>query len=106
MFYEIWLLNRSLEKEKEMVENKSDFWGIIYLIPTFHNPTGRCLSKVQCDSIIEMAEKSNLLLICDDVYNLLWYNQPNDRLLSHKPSSPNVISNGSFSKILAPGKNG
>ena len=62
------------------------------------------MSKAQCDSFIELVEKFNLLLICDDVYNFLWYNQPFKRLLSYKPLSVNVISNGSFSKILAPGK--
>ena len=89
--------------EKQSSESNTDFWGMVYLIPTFHNPTGRCMTEAQCTSFIELVEKFNLLLICDDVYHFLWYNQPSKRLLCHKPSSRHVISNGSFSKILAPG---
>ena len=88
------------------------FWAMFYTIPTYHNPTGVCLSDTKCKKIIGLARKYNILVICDDVYNLLHYSSDNNapkRLVSYDNKEDedygggHVISNGSFSKILAPG---
>ena len=50
-------LEQSLEahmsmKPRELGRNKP-FWSMLYLIPTFHNPTGVCLSPgiyIQCST--------------------------------------------------------
>nr|XP_018667032.1 uncharacterized protein YER152C [Ciona intestinalis] len=91
----------------------------MYIIPTHHNPTGCCYSPEKCRRLIELAREHNLLIICDDVYNILNYSlDTNDskrkfefspqRLFAYdNPSDPeykgNVVSNGSFAKIIAPG---
>lgn len=97
----------NLEKSSALTTGSSNrFWGLIYVIPTFHNPTGRYLMPEYCKKLILLAVKHNLLIICDDVYNLLHYNkeiQPPTRLYQFNKSCPNIISNGSFSKIVAPG---
>ena len=64
-------------------------------------------------SLVKLARKNDLLITCDDVYNLLHYtcDKPPKRLFAYdiegikndKDFKGNVISNGSFSKILAPG---
>ena len=94
------------EEKSRFAQTKQKFWGMIYTIPTFHNPTGLCLTEQECKNMIDVAEENDLLLICDDVYNLLWFSEEgkrlSKRLLAHKKSS-NIISNGSFSKVLAPG---
>ncbi|XP_070531720.1 2-aminoadipate transaminase-like [Ptychodera flava] len=94
------------------------YWSMVYLIPTFNNPKGTCLAKEKCEQILKLARKYNILIFCDDVYNLLSYipgEKPEDkplpsprRLFAYdKKTDPdyvgNVISNGSFSKILGPG---
>eukprot|EP00092_Neocalanus_flemingeri_P064389 GFUD01078139.1.p1 GENE.GFUD01078139.1~~GFUD01078139.1.p1 ORF type:complete len:436 (-),score=114.60 GFUD01078139.1:465-1772(-) len=83
------------------------FWGLIYTIPTFHNPTGTTFSTKTGSRMVEIARQSGLLVFCDDVYNLLPYHQLDySRLKSLDTSGPgsgSVISNGTFSKILAPG---
>ena len=99
-------------KIKEKKNETGKFWAMLYTIPTYHNPTGVCLSYSKCRKVIEIARKYDILVICDDVYNLLYYSGDNDipkRLVSydrkedHDYGSGHVISNGSFSKILAPG---
>ena len=114
-------LHDSIKKEYDRLDivNKSDtekFWAMFYTIPTYHNPTGVCLSAAKCHKVIHLARKFNLLIICDDVYNLLHYKTEDltldsapKRLISYDNkyddnyNGGHVISNGSFSKILAPG---
>ena len=78
----------------------------LYLIPTFHNPTGTTMSQERRDRLVELAQEHNFILAVDEVYHLLSYTSN-----ARKPpksfaayiDEENVISLGSFSKILAPG---
>lgn len=92
------------------------FWAVFYTIPVHHNPTGVCASEAVCAGVVRAARALDFLVVCDDVYNLLHYSEevPAPRRLfsverSLCQTAPgggvprNVISNGSFSKILAPG---
>ncbi|XP_053663627.1 2-aminoadipate transaminase [Anopheles marshallii] len=91
------------------------FWGVYYTIPTFHNPTGIVFSAEKCQQLIRLARETDILIACDDVYNLLHYDDPTapppKRLFAYDIADMgrmdgwrgNVISNGSFSKILSPG---
>ncbi|XP_035786406.1 uncharacterized protein YER152C-like isoform X2 [Anopheles albimanus] len=91
------------------------FWGVYYTIPTFHNPTGIVFSEDKCQRLITLARNSDILIACDDVYNLLHYTNPEQappkRLFAYDIEGlgkidgwrGNVISNGTFSKILSPG---
>lgn len=81
------------------------FWGMIYTIPTFHNPTGITFSSQTGRSLVQIARQAGLLVFCDDVYNLLPYRQLEYSRLKALDSKDEgcVISNGTFSKILAPG---
>lgn len=87
-------------------ESSGRYWGMIYTIPTFHNPTGISMQKCVGENLIKLARKYNLLILCDDVYNLLNYQTRTPefsrlKVLNHDQDC--VISNGTFSKILAPG---
>ena len=81
------------------------FWAMVYTIPTYHNPTGKTMSPEKGRMLIELATQENMLVVCDDVYNLLTYSPlPFSRLRALQQKHENcVISNGTFSKILAPG---
>lgn len=57
-----------------------------------------------------MSRENDILITCDDVYNMLTYSNdsPPKRLFAYDNREDvnykgNVISNGSFSKILSPG---
>ena len=69
----------------------------LYTIPTFHNPTGITMSYEKRE---ELCKIDNLVIFSDEVYQLLYFDEPPPPSLSF--FSENVISLGSFSKILAP----
>lgn len=80
-----------------------------YLVPTYQNPIGTILSEEKCKRIIHLARKYNVLLFCDDVYNMYHYEgKPIKRLFAYDDVNDedygkgSVISNCTFSKILAP----
>ena len=90
-------------RKTELEEDDGRYWGLYYSIPTFHNPTGVTFTESVMSRIVEISEKYKVLVICDDVYNLLPYSgQPAVRLKSLDRAG-NVLSNGTFSKILCPG---
>ncbi|XP_062515303.1 uncharacterized protein LOC134190803 [Corticium candelabrum] len=107
-------LKKVVEKTLSTVPRKpasslQSFRAMLYLIPIFHNPTGICLSHERCREVIDIARKNDLLVVCDDVYNLLSYtDEKYPRLFSYdKKDDPdyqgNVVSVGTFSKIFGPG---
>ncbi|KAH8371236.1 hypothetical protein KR093_006712 [Drosophila rubida] len=97
-------------KTRQFKSKSKEFWGIYYTIPTYHNPTGILFSPDVCRGIVRLARKFDFLVLCDDVYNILHYAEKplHSRLLSYDVRTDgdyvgNVISNGSFSKIIGPG---
>ncbi len=89
--------------EEKLAEFRPKF---LYLIPTFQNPTGTTMPQEQRERIVQLAKEYDFIIVADEVYHLLNYT-------SYAPTPPksfaayidaeNVISLGSFSKILAPG---
>ncbi len=74
----------------------------LYTIPTFHNPTGVSLSPERRQALVTLAAAHEFLIIEDDVYRELSYDDPPpSSLWSLAPHQ--VIRLGSFSKSLAPG---
>jgi 2-aminoadipate transaminase len=74
-----------------------------YTIPVFHNPTGRTLSLTRREKLVALSREHNFLIVADEVYQALNFSvQPPPPLASFIHSGQ-VISLGSFSKILAPG---
>ena len=74
----------------------------LYLVPNFANPSGVTLSEERRPKILEIAKKNRILVIEDNPYGLLYFNeQPPNALRSLDEDG--VIYLGSFSKILVPG---
>ena len=82
------------ELKKKLNPDKTNY---LYTIPTFHNPTGYTMSH---EKRVELSKIKNLVIIADEVYQFLYFNEPPPPPLAFY--SDNVISMGSFSKILAP----
>ncbi|XP_017473614.1 PREDICTED: 2-aminoadipate transaminase isoform X1 [Rhagoletis zephyria] len=92
-------------QKKRFQSNSKTFWAMYYTIPAYHNPTGILFSEAICQNLAELAQKYDFLILCDDVYNILNYTiaRPPKRLFAYDKGSGNIISNGSFSKIIGPG---
>ncbi|MGC9313206.1 MAG: PLP-dependent aminotransferase family protein [Sediminispirochaetaceae bacterium] len=75
---------------------------MVYLIPTFQNPTGRTIPVERRKKIAEIAKATDTLVIEDDPYGQLRYRGEFQTPI--KVFAPDhVIYCGTFSKIFAPG---
>ncbi|CAO2651752.1 Nn.00g000350.m01.CDS01 [Neocucurbitaria sp. VM-36] len=101
---------------------KKLYQHIIYCVPTFSNPSAKTMSLRRRQELIRLARDYDALVITDDVYDVLrWPAEQGvspdqlgdvpprlvdiDRTLDGGPKDEwgNAMSNGSFSKIIAPG---
>jgi DNA-binding transcriptional MocR family regulator len=76
---------------------------MLYTIPTFHNPTGRCLTDERRRELVDCAQRKGLLIVEDDAYRELAYDGPAPPSLWSLAPPGTVVRLGSFSKSLAPG---
>lgn len=76
---------------------------MVYLIPTFQNPTGRTLSIERRKKIAELAGKYGVIVLEDDPYCDLRYRGKSLPPVKSFDESGNVIMLNSFSKIISPG---
>ena len=81
---------------------------LVYLIPTFGNPSGATLSLERRKRILQIAAQTQTLVVEDDPYGELYFGKeppPSMLALSEGvPGSRDWLSHcGSFSKILSPG---
>ncbi|KAL6408369.1 uncharacterized protein AUP68_08226 [Ilyonectria robusta] len=95
---------------------------VIYAVPTFANPSGKTMSLRRRCELVKLAREFDALVVTDDVYDVLRWSEKEDAPLSELESVPprivdldrtldggpqhewgNAVSNGSFSKIIAPG---
>jgi 2-aminoadipate transaminase len=76
---------------------------MLYCIPTFHNPTGACLSAERRQALLQIASHEGFLIIEDDVYRDLAYDNAPPASLWSMDTANVVLRLGSFAKSLAPG---
>jgi DNA-binding transcriptional MocR family regulator len=86
--------------EEKLAESRPKF---LYIIPTFQNPTGHTLSAERRQQLVSLSRKHDFLVVADEVYHFLSYASLPPKPFAADTSGGNVISLGSFSKILAPG---
>jgi len=94
------LMVESLEENLKRFKPK-----FLYTIPIHHNPTGSSLTEARRARLIELSRQFDFLVLADEVYQLLSYtDDPPKPFAAHTNAyAENIISLGSFSKILAPG---
>jgi DNA-binding transcriptional MocR family regulator len=76
---------------------------LLYLVPTFNNPTGASLSADRRQALVDLAAGEELLIVEDDVYRELSYDGAAPPSLWSMAESDVVARLGSFAKTLAPG---
>ncbi|WP_027013725.1 aminotransferase-like domain-containing protein [Comamonas composti] len=81
---------------------------LVYLIPTFGNPSGATLSLERRKKVLELAAKHQTLVVEDDPYGDLYFGEaPPPSLLALSAQVPGsrawLAHCGSLSKVLSPG---
>lgn len=87
--------------EKALKENENV--KLIYLIPTFQNPTGITMPLKKRKAILELAQKYNVYILEDDPYVELRFTGVPEPEIKSLDTDGRVIYCGSFSKILSAG---
>jgi 2-aminoadipate transaminase len=75
----------------------------LYTVPTFNNPTGISLAAERRQALVELAVAERLLIVEDDAYRELFYDDPAPASLWSIAPRGTVVRLGSFSKVVAPG---
>ncbi|MDY5015345.1 MAG: PLP-dependent aminotransferase family protein [Eubacteriales bacterium] len=88
-------LERALKTEKNV--------KLMYLIPTFQNPTGRVMSLAKRRRVLELSKRYDVPIIEDNPYYELRYSGEYVPTLKSLDTDGRVIYAGSYSKVLSPG---
>ncbi|QQK77391.1 PLP-dependent aminotransferase family protein [Salicibibacter cibarius] len=76
--------------------------SMLYLNPTFQNPTSKTMSWNNKQDVLALAKTYQLPIIEDDVYRDLWLSQEAEPSLASMDDGDHVLQVGSFSKTVAP----
>ncbi|WP_226568773.1 MocR-like transcription factor YczR [Mangrovibacter yixingensis] len=71
---------------------------LAYLIPDFHNPTGRCMNLAERQNIAAIAERSHTPLVIDETMAELWYETPPPPPVACFGDAERIITLGSCGK--------
>lgn len=76
---------------------------LFYMNPTFHNPTGYTVPSAQRKLLVELAERYRCLLIEDDAFHDIYFDEAPPQPLFTYDTDGWVVHLRSFSKNFAPG---
>ncbi len=94
-----------LEKVLKDLDEKGEIEKVkfIYTVPTFQNPAGVTMSLEKRKALIELAEKYDIIIVEDDPYGALYFDETPPDSLYKLAGKERVILLNTFSKILTPG---
>ena len=87
--------------EKVIAENENI--KILYVIPTFQNPSGETMSLEKRKAVLEIARKNNILVIEDNPNGELTFDGNKMPTIKSMDTGLNVAYSRSISKVIAPG---
>ncbi|RSS34292.1 PLP-dependent aminotransferase family protein [Streptomyces sp. WAC08241] len=77
---------------------------LLYVVPTFQNPTGRTLPAERRAAVAEAAARHGFWIVEDDPYSELRYDGERVPWIAADPAAADrTVLLGSFSKVMAPG---
>ena len=91
-----------LEKLEETLKNTKNA-KLLYLIPTFQNPSGTCMSLEKRLAVLELAKKYEIAILEDNPYGELRFAGEDIPTMKSLDKDGLVIYCSSFSKILSAG---
>ncbi|MFN0148861.1 MAG: PLP-dependent aminotransferase family protein [Dehalococcoidia bacterium] len=100
---EVGLRVDRLEEELKKLADSGQRAKFIYCIPTHQNPAGCTLPLDRRERMIELAREYNTLILEDDAYGELWFDNPPPPSLFALSGGDHAVKISSFSKVLATG---
>lgn len=91
-----------IEKLEETLKNTENA-KLLYLIPTFQNPSGTCMSLEKRKAVLALAKKYEIMIIEDNPYGELRFEGEDIPTLKSLDTDGLVIYCSSLSKILSAG---
>jgi DNA-binding transcriptional MocR family regulator len=88
------------ECERQLAQHRPK---LLYTIPSYNNPTGQTLARERRERLVELSRQHGFIIAADEVYQLLYHDAPPPASFGTLIDRGNVLSLGSFAKILAPG---
>ena len=76
---------------------------MIYVVPTFQNPSGKTLPADRRQALAQLAGKYDVILLEDDPYRDIRYSGEEQPPIKTFDKTGNVVMANSFSKIFSPG---
>ncbi|MBQ5316603.1 MAG: PLP-dependent aminotransferase family protein [Oscillospiraceae bacterium] len=76
---------------------------LLYVIPNFQNPSGRCMSWERRKAVYELACRYDFIILEDDPYGELRFAGEDIPAIKTLDKEGRVIYAGSFSKVISPG---
>ena len=86
------------ELERKIIEEKPK---VIYVVPTFNNPTGYTWSIENRNRFLELVNRYHLLVIEDDPYSMIHFSNQKYPSLYQLNHGKNIIYLGTFSKYIS-----
>lgn len=76
---------------------------VLYVIPNFQNPSGRCMSYARRKKVYELACRYDFIILEDDPYGELRFAGEDIPSIKSLDTEGRVVYAGSFSKVISPG---
>ena len=92
-----------LEKVIKQVKSEGKTLKLLYIIPSFQNPTSTVIPMERRKRVLELAEKYDFLILEDNPYGYISFEGPMPTPLKGLDKTGRVMYTSTFSKIVSPG---
>ena len=92
-----------LEAELKKLKAEDKEVKLLYVIPSFQNPTSTRLPVERRKTMLELAEEYDFIILEDNPYGYISFDEPMPTPLAGMDKSGRVLYTSTFSKIISPG---
>jgi len=93
----------ALEAELRKLASEGKAAKLLYMVPSFQNPTSTMLTVERRKRVLELAEEHDFLVVEDNPYGYISFDQPMPTPIAGMDESGRVLYTSTFSKIVSPG---
>lgn len=93
----------ALEAKVKKLGSDSKSPKLLYMVPSFQNPTSTMLTLERRKRILELADEYDFLIVEDNPYGYISFDQPMPTPIAGLDDKGRVIYTSTFSKIVSPG---